>query len=121
MPDAVWAYDFVCDLSLDAILAAFNAAGSWHWRPVDSDRYGDYLVCRPEAYEGPGKSAKFRVHEYPGNGFFKLDGLGLVSGYKAQFEIGPQSAITRPEIEVAFRHLLEAVQARNVTEVEPFF
>jgi hypothetical protein len=121
MPDTVWAYDFVRHLSLDAIRDAFNAAGSWQWRPVDSDRYGDYLVCRPEPYEGPGKSVKFRVHEYPGNGLFKLDGLGPVSGYKAQFEIGPQSAITRPAIEVAFRHLLEAVRAENITEVEPFF
>jgi hypothetical protein len=121
MPEAVWSYDFVCNLSLDAIQTAFNAAGSWQWRPVDSDRHGDYLVCRPEPYGGPGKYVKFTVHEYPGNGLFKLDGLGPLGGYKAQFEIGSQSAMTRREIEVLFRHLLEAVGGRNVTEVEPFF
>ena len=121
MPEAVWAYDFACNLSLDAIQTAFNAAGSWQWRPVDSDRYGEYLVCRPEPYGGPGKYAKCTVHEYPGNGLFKLDGLGPLGGYKAQFEIGPQSAITRLEIEVVFRRLLGAVQAQSVTKVEPFF
>ena len=55
MPEAVWAYEFACNLSLDAIREAFNAAGSWHWRPVDSDSYGDYLVCRPEPYASVGK------------------------------------------------------------------
>ena len=92
MPEAVWAYDFACNLSLDAIQTALNAA-----------------------------NAKCTVHEYPGNGLFKLDGLGPLGGYKAQFEIGPQSAITRLEIEVVFRRLLGAVQAQSVTKVEPFF
>ena len=121
MPEAVWAFEFACNLSLDAIREAFNAAGSWHWRPVDSDSYGDYLVCRPEPYASVGKYVKFRVHEYPGNGLFKLDGLDPLGGYKAQFEIAPQSAITRPEIDVVFRRLLEAVQAQSVIEVEPVF
>ena len=49
MPEAVWAYDFACNLSLDAIQTAFNAAGSWQWRPQAPGQPGK--ECRRSALE----------------------------------------------------------------------
>src|SRR5579872_6391166 len=58
MLEAYWAYDFVCDRPIGAILDAFNAAGPWQWRLHESAVYGDYLNCRPMEH------VRVRVHEY---------------------------------------------------------
>jgi hypothetical protein len=85
MLKAYWAYDFACEQSLDAIAAAFNAAGPWQWQLRESAVYGDYLNCRPM------ERVRLRVHEYPQTG-----------------EYG------------TFRRLLQAINATDVTEIEPY-
>ena len=115
MPDDGWAYDFASRLSLDAIRATFNATGPWQWSGVDSDRYGDYLVSRPEPY------LELSIHVYPGIGLVRFTGLRWLGGYKAQLGLYSGSMATRPEVDAIFRRLLGAIRAEKVTEVEPFF
>jgi hypothetical protein len=113
MPKADWAYDFTCRQPIEAIRDAFNAAGPWQWRLNDSHFYGDYLNCRPQEH------VRLRVHEYPGNGMFQFSGLRS-SGFKALLEIEAASAATQSEIDAVFRRLLQAINAANVTETEPY-
>ena len=54
-----WAYDFTCNQPIEAVLAAFNAAGPWQWQLHETTVYGDYLNCRPM------QQVRLRVHSYP--------------------------------------------------------
>jgi hypothetical protein len=113
MPKADWAYDFECDQPIEAFLAALNAAGPWQWQLRDSHFYGDYLNCRPREH------VRLRVHEYPSKGMVKFSGLHN-KGFKALLEIEVETGTTRSEIDEVFRRLLQAVNATNVTEIEPY-
>lgn len=107
---AYWAYDFACDLSMEAMLAAFNAAGPWRWDLSDSATYGDYLNCRPD------EEVHVRVHEYPQMLFVGLRD----KGFSALLEIHAESTATRFEVDDVFRRLLQTVEATNITEIEPY-
>ena len=105
-----WAYDFDCDQSIEAILAAFNSAGPWQWGLGDSTTYGDYLNCRPKEH------VRVRIHEYPQMLFIgKRD-----KGFSALLEIRPESTATWFEIDGVFRRLLQEIEATNITEIEPY-
>jgi hypothetical protein len=105
-----WAYDFTCDQPIEAILAAFSAAGPWEWQLRETSTYGDYLNCRPQPH------VRLRVHEYPFRAFVGLRG----KGFKALLQIEVGSTATRAEIDDRFRRLLQAINAANLTEIEPY-
>lgn len=107
-----WAYDFTCDQSIEAILAAFNSAGPWQWVLGESTTYGDYLNCRPK------KHVRVRLHEYPQMLFVGPRATG--EGFTALLEIRPESTATRFEIDGVFRRLLQAIDATNITEMEGY-
>jgi hypothetical protein len=110
MLKAYWAYDFTCDQPMEAILAAFNAAGPWRWVLGESAVYGDYLNCRPQQH------VRVRVHEYPQMLFIGIHD----KGFSALLEIHAQSVAARFEIDDVFRRLLQAIDATNITEIEPY-
>jgi hypothetical protein len=114
MPKAYWAYDFACDLPIEDILAAFNAAGPWQWGLRESAVYGDYLNCRPNEY------VRLRVHEYPQTGAYGTF-IGLRDkGFSALLEIESSDDVTQAEIDGVFRGLLQTVKATGTTEIEPY-
>ena len=113
MPKADWAYDFTCDQALAAIPVAFNASGPWQWLLRDSHFYGDYASCRPMEH------VRLRVHEYPSKGMLEFVGLHD-KGFKALLEIAAEGKAMRSEIDDIFRRLLRAINAANVTEIEPY-
>ena len=109
-----WAYDFTCDQQIEAILAAFNAAGPWQWELRDSAVYGDYLSCRP------GEGVRVRVHEYPQTGAYGTV-VGLRDkGFSALLRIDPEGMATRSGIDGIFRSLMQAIDAKNMAEIEPY-
>jgi hypothetical protein len=108
-----WAYEFACDRPIEAIPAAFNAAGPWQWQLHDSHFYGNYLNCRPQ------DRVRLRVHEYPSKGVISFVGL-REKGFKALLEIEAGSGTTRSEIDDVFRRLLQTINATNVMEIEPY-
>lgn len=110
MQKANWAYDFDCDRSMEAILAAFNAAGPWRWVLGDSPTYGDYLNCRPQT------DVRVRLHEYP-QAYFTGH---REKGFSALLEIRPESEAKRFEIDNVFRRLLQAIDATNITETDAY-
>ena len=112
MGKTYWAYDFACDQPIEAVLAAFNAAGPWQWELRESAVYGDYLSCRPNEH------ARVRVHEYPQTGAYGTF-IGLRDkGFSAQLEV--ESGATQSAIDGVFRRLLHAIDATNATEIEPY-
>src|SRR6185503_5302794 len=114
MLTAYWAYDFSCDQPIEAILAAFNAAGPWQWELRESGVYGDYLNSRPE------KHVRARIHEYPFTGDSGTF-VGLRDrGFTALLQADAESVSTRANIDGVFRGLLLAIKAMNVTEIEPY-
>ena len=110
MLKAYWAYDFTCDQPIEAILAAFVAAGPWQWRLCDSAVYGDYLNTRPK------ERVRVRVHEYPQMVFVGPRD----KGFSALLQIDAESMATRSEIDDVFRRLLQGINATNMTEIEPY-
>ena len=114
MLKAYWAYDFACVQSLEAIVAAFNAAGPWQWQLRESAVYGDYLNCRPM------ERVRLRVHEYPQTGDYGTF-VGLRGkGFSALLEVEAESAAIRSEIDGTLRRLLQTINATDVTEIEPY-
>jgi hypothetical protein len=99
-----WAYDFACTRPIEAILAAFNAAGPWQWQQVHSDFCGDYVRCRPT------ERARVRVYE---RSQFRAWQAGDREGFYAEFESDPEG---RSEIDQVFRRLLQLINATNITE-----
>ena len=110
MLKAYWAYEFNCELSMEAILAAWNAAGPWQWVLGESTTYGDYLNCRPEEH------VRVRVHEHPQMLFVRR----LDRGFSALLEIRPEGTATQAGIDGVFRRLLQAIDATNITEIDPY-
>jgi hypothetical protein len=111
---AYWAYDFASDQPIEAILAAFNAAGPWQWMLRESAVYGDYLNCRPT------ERVRVRVHEYPQTGEYGTF-VGLRDkGFSALLAIEAEGGATRSEIDGVFRHLLQTINATDMTEIEPY-
>jgi hypothetical protein len=109
-----WAYDFRCDRPIEAVLAAFNAAGPWQWQLRESAVYGDYLNCRPQEH------VRLRVHEYPTAGEYGVF-VGLRDkGFCALLEVGVASGAARAEIDGAFLRLLQEIDAADVVEIEPY-
>ena len=112
-----WAYDFVCDLSLEELASTLSKAGPWQWQARESYWYGDYLNSRP----APG--LRLRIHMYPQsiqNGAHTLTGL-REKGYMALLEIDSrQNSATRDEIDRTFRDLLARVCATSITEIESY-
>ena len=114
MLKAYWAYDFVCDRPIEAIRDAFNVAGPWQWTLRESAVYGDYLNCRPMDH------VRMRVHEYPQTGEYGTF-VGLRDkGFSALLEVEAGSGATQSEIDGAFRHLLQTINATDITEIEPY-
>ena len=98
-----WGYDFSCRETVDALLAAFNAAGPWQWTLGDSDVYGFYLKCRPDRAElRIFQAAQFRTSD-------------TSDPTKFWAEIASDAEV-RPQIARQFLELLDRVHARNVTE-----
>ena len=119
-----WAYDFSCDQPIDTILAAFNKAGPWQWELRDSMIFGDYLSCRPK------DGVRVRVHEYAqmrhgptplfASEHFLASAGHRDKGFAAALQIHSESTATRDEIDQVFRHLLQAINAANMIEIEPY-
>jgi hypothetical protein len=99
-----WGYDFSCSRSINAMLAAFNAAGLWQWNVGDSDIYGFYLKCRPT------ERAEVRVYE---RAQFRTGRAGSRGGFWA--ELSSEDA-SRSEIDQHFRQLLNVIKASSITE-----
>ena len=113
MLPAVWAYDFTCGQPIEAMRAAFDAAGPWQWQLRDSDIYGDYLNCRPQPH------VRLRVHQHAQIWYGQYP-RGRDNGFLALLEAEAGSAATRPEIDAIFQRLLRAIAATGVTEIEPY-
>jgi hypothetical protein len=114
MLEASWAYDFVCDRPIEAVLDAFNAAGPWRWTLRESAVYGDYLNCRPMEH------VRVRVHAYPQTGDYGTF-VGLRhKGLSALLEVEAESTATRSEIDGVFRCLLQTIDASDMTEIAPY-
>ena len=111
---AYWAYDFTCDRSIESMLALFNEAGPWQWGLRDSFWYGDYLSTRVAS------GARVRVHEYPYEGeagrFIGLRG----KGFSALLQIEPEGSATQADIDKIFRGLLTRLNAKDITDIEPY-
>jgi hypothetical protein len=78
-----------------------------------SDRYGYYLNSRPQ------ERVQVRVHEpsqFLGN---YIAGV-REEGFKAMLEIGVEGAATRAEFDGVVRRLLQAINATDVTEIDPY-
>ena len=103
-----WSYDFACDQPIDAILAAFNAAGPWQWEMRDSDFYGDYLSCRPK------ERVHVRVFEYARN--WRAVSAGRREGFSAWLECDAENTATRSETDQVFRRLLQGINATKIIE-----
>jgi hypothetical protein len=109
-----WAYDFVCEQPIEAMLVAFNAAGPWQWQLRDSAVYGDYLNCRPFEH------VRLRVHEYPSAGAYGVFTGLRNEGFSALIEMREGNSATRAEIDDVFRALLHQVGAADLVEIEPY-
>ncbi len=104
-PDsAAWAYDFTFERSLEALLAALEAAGPWPWQGRDSHWHGSYLNSRPE----PG--VRVRIHHFPDQ----------PQPFSALLELQPEAAARRAAIDAVFRAALAGAGARDLREIEPY-
>src|SRR5262249_17492854 len=99
-----WGYDFRCGKTVDALLAAFNAAGPWQWALGDSDFYGFYVKCRPDG------RAEVRVFQAAQ---FRTSQATDPTEFWAELA---SDATLRPEIARQFLSLLDSVNATDVTE-----
>jgi len=99
-----WAYDFACDRTLDAIAAVLNNAGPWHWEARESYSHGDYLNTRPAA------GVRVRIHQYPQT-------VGAGTTFIGTREASPAA---QQEVDSIFRELLHKLEARSLSEIEPY-
>jgi hypothetical protein len=99
-----WGYDFECGKTIDAMHAAFNAAGPWQWRQNDSDIYGFYLRCRPKEH------AEVSVYE---RAQFRTPGRSDRAGFWAELCSAPDA---HADIDQQFRALLQHVDAKTIVE-----
>ncbi len=99
---AYWAYEFVSDKPIEAILVLLNASGPWTWTLRDSYWYGDYLNTRPAG------GVRVRIHEWED------------SKYTALLQIDAASEAEQSAVDGVMRELLGRVEARHVVETEPY-
>ena len=99
---AYWAYEFVCDHPIEAMLDVLNRAGPWTWALRDSHWYGDYLNGRP--VEG----VRVRIHEWP------------ESKYSVLLQIETGSAAEQESVDATMAALLRRLEARQIVETEPY-
>jgi len=112
-PKAYWAYNFLCDRTLEELCAVFNEKGPWVWRLRESAWYGDYLNTRPTADGGylntrPAARLRVRVHKHGAGNFTAL------------LEVEGGSEAARDEVESIIQRLLSGVDAREISEIEPY-
>jgi len=99
-----WGFDFTCDQSVEAILAAFKTASPWPWQLGDSDIYGFYVKCRPN------ENAEVRVYERRQFWTWRpADG----DGFYAELVSDPAN---RTEIDQEFRRLLQVINSKKIAE-----
>ena len=105
------AYSFVCTYGdTDALLVRLNAMGDWAWRKGDSHWYGDYLACIP--FDG----VRIRIVDFPQRG--PNDGEWR---YEADIKSwSPDCKTHASTIDAAFRNVLRAIPAHDITEIEWF-
>jgi hypothetical protein len=113
MASTAWAYDFTCRRPIGDMRAAFDAAGPWRWQGHDSDFFGSYLDCRPQ----PQVRLRVHLHAEIWQGRYPRQ---RADGFLALLEIDEGSTASRAEIDDIFRRLLAAVDATDVTEIEPY-
>jgi hypothetical protein len=114
MLKAYWAYDFVCDCSIETILAVFNEAGPWSWEPRESALYGDYLNSRPR------EGVRVQVHQYPQMGEYGMF-IGLRDkGFSALLRVDAECVATQSEVDGIFRNLLQRINVTDMTEIEAY-
>jgi hypothetical protein len=104
---ASWAYEFVCDMTLDELRVRLNSSGGREWAEGDSAWYGDYLGC--ELFEG----VRLRVHDFAE----RAEGGRK---FNADVRLDARCSVTKAEIDAAFREMLAKVEARGVREIEPY-
>jgi hypothetical protein len=101
------AYSFICGYpSTEALHARLNQLG-WQWRIGDSHWYGDYLASVP--FMG----VRIRIVDFPAR---------AESGwrYESDIRITKECKTPMPEIDAAYRAMLEQVPAQDVQEIEWF-
>ena len=98
------AYEFNCDGALEEIHIRLNRRPH-EWMARDSHWYGDYLSSVP------GTGLRMRLYE-------RIDGVG--PPYTLQCVARSGVAMTRSELTAILEPILATLEARNVTEVEPW-
>jgi hypothetical protein len=111
---AYWAYDFGCELTIEAILVVFNEAGPWQWVLSESAWYGDYLNTRPA------EGGRVRVHEYPQSGDVGSFVGRRDKGFSALLQIDDSSSASQADVDEVFRRLLSRITATDVVAIEPY-
>jgi len=104
---ASWAYEFVCDMTLDELRVRLNSSGGCEWAEGDSAWYGDYLGC--ELFEG----VRLRIHDFA----VRAEGG---REFNADVRLDARCRVTKAEIDAAFREMLARIPARGVREIEPY-
>jgi hypothetical protein len=109
MSDLDKAYSFQSALTVEEMLARLNPAGPWTWSVRDSDRYGEYLITRPDQSWTKLRIVKTRRGYLLDVTFdpIKADGK-LVAGHIPIEEL----------VRVSLNHVLPAVGAKNVQEAQ---
>jgi hypothetical protein len=105
-----WAYDFQCDLSMEAILDALEQAGPWSWTQRESYVAGSYINCRPQ------DGTRIKINEHP-QGFVERPGE---AGFSALLQTSSADAAFRQELDRTLRSLLAHIDAREIVAIEPY-
>ena len=105
---AYWAYDFVCDQPIEALLASLNAAGPWRWGQRESGVFGDYSTpVRKRGFACACTSTRRWA-------------TTACSPGCATKAAPPCWKSTKPEIDSVFRGLLQIIAATDIIEIEPY-
>jgi len=104
-----WAYDFQCDLSLEALLDALEAAGPWTWTMRESYIEGSYLNTRPD-------DTMIKINEHP-QGFVERPGE---AGFSTLVRTKSENADFRQELDRTLVELLKAVGVKDLVAIEPY-
>ena len=107
---AEWAYDFICDLTLEEIRDSFNKAGPWEWQLRENYIQGWYLNVRP--FEG----VRLQIHEYP-QAFIKGP---RNEGFSTLIRIEGNSQYEKEEIDAVLQRLFHEIKVTDIKEIEPY-
>jgi len=105
-----WAYEFQCDLSLEALLDALEANGPWSWTQRESYVEGSYINCRPDGH------SRIKINKFP-QGFVDRDGQ---EGFSALIRTSLDHAAARQALDRSLKELLKAVGATELVAIEPY-